>query len=187
MSGKKKGNNNRNKAAPASGGKSSGKRQRREVKVVQCPSDFPTLSNAAFPSKKHDAPDPESKRLYELRQKRRREGKYLDWNDTSREIHKFGATAFEGKQKRDFQDEEYERLTGRKKKHQHVPLPIVRGIKKKRAEREQRRLDEAKAAGLVIPTAEKKKKKRDRTSEIHGPAPSIGFLSRGMLKLKQKP
>lgn len=119
--------------------------------------------------------------------RRPKKEKFLDWDDTAREIHKLGATAFEGKQKRDYKAEEYERLTGRKLKHHHVPLPIVRAIAKKAEQREKQRLDEAREAGLVIPTAAAKKKKgKDRTSDIYGPAPSIGFLKQGVFKLKDK-
>ena len=164
-----------NKRSPAAASHPVPSKRRREVVVVQCPSDFPTLSSG-MPSRKRDTnPRPA-----------RRE-KFLDWDDTAREIHKFGATAFEGKQKRDYKDEEYERLTGRKKKHHQVPLPIVRAIAKKAAEREKKRLDEAREAGLVIPSAAGKKKKgRDRSSDVYGPAPSIGFLKNGVLKVKDK-
>jgi hypothetical protein len=129
-----------------------------------------------------------SRKRDDFQGKKKRE-KFLDWDDTAREIHSLGATAFEGKQKRDYKDEEYERLTGREKKHHSVPLPIVRAIAKKAAQREKRRLDEAREAGLVLHTAAGKKKKKqfDRTSDIHGPAPSIGFLKNGVFKVKDKP
>ena len=75
----------------------------------------------------------------------------------------------------------------RKMKHHQVPLPIVRAIAKKAEQREKRRLDEAREAGLVIPTAAAKKKKgKDRTSDVYGPAPSIGFMKHGVFKLKDK-
>ncbi|KAI2504640.1 protein of unknown function (DUF4602) [Fragilaria crotonensis] len=139
-----------------------------------------TLSSG-MPSRKRDD------RLPPPAAGRKTREKLLDWDDTAREIHKLGATAFEGKQKRDYKDEEYERLTGRKMKHHQVPLPIVRAIAKKAAEREKKRLDEAREAGLVIPSAAAKKKKgRDRSSDIYGPAPSIGFLKNGVLKVKDK-
>lgn len=169
-------NNSSRKRSPAAASQPSSKR-RREVVVVTCPSDFPTLTSG-MPSRKRDN-NPRPAALG-------RE-KFLDWDETAREIHKLGATAFEGKQKRDYKDEEYERLTGRKKKHHQVPLPIVRAIAKKAAEREKKRLDEAREAGLVIPSAAGKKKKgRDRSSDIYGPAPSIGFLKNGVLKVKDK-
>lgn len=166
-SNKKKGN------FPRSAAKASAKRPRKEVVVVQCPTAFPTLVSGVA-----------SKPRQERRRPKRDKG--LDWNDTAREIHKFGATAFEGKQKRTYQDEEYERLTGRKKQHHSIPLPIVRGLRKAAAKREERRLEEARAAGLVIPTKAKKNKERDRVSDIHGPAPSVGFMKHGMLKVKTK-
>jgi predicted ATPase len=69
-------------------------------------------------------------------------------------------------------------------------LPIVRGIKKKAAEREVRELQEAKEAGLILPSqtlqAGKKKKEKDKTSRIHGPAPTIGFMKKGIFSYKDK-
>ena len=156
------------------------KRQHGEVIVVQCPSDFPTLVSA-IPSQRQNTQNPPRPRKRE---------KLLDWDETAREIHRLGATAFEGKQKRNYKEEEYERLTGRKMKHHQVPLPIVRAIAKKAAEREKKRLDDAREAGIVIPTTSKKKKNQkvgtDRSAEVYGPAPSIGFLKNGVFKIKDK-
>jgi Domain of unknown function (DUF4602) len=146
-----------------------------EVIVVQCPQDFPKLSSSLSQQTQTKYAKSDTPRK-----------KVLDWNETAREIHRFGATAFEGKQKRNFKEEEYQRLTGRKMKHHQVPLPIVRGIAKKAKKREERQLKEAKEAGIVLATSaiKKKKKERDRTSDIHGPAPSIGFMKNGVLRVK---
>lgn len=154
------------------------RRERPEVQVVACPSAFP-ISNKPQrqtpPTKESPSPTKSIK-------------KELDWNETAREVRALGATAFVGKQKRNYEDEQYRLLTGRERKKQRVPLPIVRGIKKKAAAREARAQQEAKEAGIVLPKQPKQTvSKRDRTADIHGPAPSIGFVSKGMLKVKGTP
>ena len=60
-------------------------------------------------------------------------------------------TIIERKKFRMHQNEQYELLTGRKKKQHAVPLPIVRGIKKKAIAREERIRQEAKDSGIVLP------------------------------------
>ena len=97
-----------------------------------------------------------------------------------------GATAFEGQQRRKHLDEQYEFLTGRKRKKQHVPLPIARGIKKKAEQRLARQIKEAKEAGVVLPKSltKKKEKEVDNTSRVYGPAPSVGFMKKGVLRVK---
>ncbi len=97
-----------------------------------------------------------------------------------------GANGFVGKKKREFEDEAYKRLTGRERKHHKVPLPIVRGIQKKAAQRRARELEEARQAGIVLPNEEKSKKRspgKDVT-RVHGPAPSVGFMNKGILRVK---
>ena len=111
----------------------------------------------------------------------------LDWNETVREVQKFGAQGWgaatirskkygnratlndndaddatttkhsianpilERKLFRQHQKEQYELLTGRTKKQHAVPLPIVRGIRKKAVAREARIRQEAQDAGIVLP------------------------------------
>jgi hypothetical protein len=119
-----------------------------------------------------------------------KEAKFLDWHETAKEVHKLGASAMVGQQKRDFEREQYKLLTGRDKKQQRVPLPIVRGIRKKAEQRLARQIEEAKEAGIVLPvgmTSNKKEQQRDKTYSQHGPAPSIGYVTKGVLKLRKKP
>ena len=155
----------------------------------------------------------------------------LDWNETVREVQKFGAqgwgaatirskkygnsdtnddddnitkhpitnTIMERKKFRIHQNEQYELLTGRKKKQQAVPLPIVRGIKKKAMAREQRVLQEAKDSGIVLPSSnfttmttkqtskqkeQMKKQQSYKMNQHYGPAPSIGFMKQGMYHVR---
>ena len=115
----------------------------------------------------------------------------MDWHDTAKEIRNYGATAFVGKQKRDYEDEQYYQLTGRHKKKHQVPLPIVRGIKKAAAKRDARAREEAKAAGIVLPTSQTKNKRQeentyDSTYRTYGPAPSVGFMKNGILRVDNK-
>jgi len=164
------------------------KRQRPQVEVIVCPSSFPTSSTKKARRSSNDRSlSDEGTTRTSTHSKNQR---LLDWNKTAEEVRSLGATAFVGQQKRSYQDEQYKLLTNREKKQQRVPLPIVRGIKKKAAIRQARQLQEAKEAGLVIPKQQKAKKKNDNATNkwnVHGPAPSIGFVSKGMLKLKGKP
>lgn len=168
------------------------KRRRREVQIVSCPSDFPISSRNATTklpsnsSQKQASPSGEQQQQESYRGGNKPKN-LLDWSDTAKEIRSFGATGFEGQQKRNFEDEQYELLTGRKKKKQHVPLPIVRGIKKKAEERRARQIKEAKEAGTVLPkslTQKKKTRGADNTTRVHGPAPSVGFMKKGVLRVK---
>ena len=111
----------------------------------------------------------------------------LDWHDTAKEIRAYGATAFVGKQKRDYADEQYFNLTGRHKLKAQVPLPILRGIKKAAAKREARTRKEAKEAGIIVPRAQKETTKNSSsTIRMYGPAPNIGFMKNGIFNYKDK-
>lgn len=115
----------------------------------------------------------------------------LDFDETVREIHALGSTAFTGKQKRKHLDTQYEELTGRKKKKHSVPLPIVRGIRKKAEQREKRELQELKESGVVTHRSAKKSGNNDtqnarkKNERVHGPAPDNGFLVKGVLRVEK--
>jgi hypothetical protein len=159
---------------------------KREVQVVSCPTGFPPFATDA--SKKQRE---EEDNKYNLMRETRKEAKslkrsQLDWHDTAKEIRSLGATGFSGKQKRDYEAEQYLQLTGRIKKKQKIPLPIVRGIKKAADKRDTRQRKEAKEAGIVIPKAAKGSKKSSTTIKNYGPAPSIGFMKKGTFQVKPK-
>mmetsp|Transcript_18945 Transcript_18945/g.52634 ORF Transcript_18945/g.52634 Transcript_18945/m.52634 type:complete len:196 (-) Transcript_18945:1548-2135(-) len=164
---------------------------KREVQVVQCPTGFPPFRTGAKHTK---ATGSNQRPLADDEQDRDRpstKAKFLDWNETAKEIRDYGATAFERKQKRAYEDEEYFKLTGRQKKKTKVPLPIVRGIRKKAAEREARQIREAREAGIVVPSKSRKAGKDDVRSSAsnkinrhYGPAPSVGFMKKGVLRVK---
>jgi hypothetical protein len=182
--------------------------KRREVQVVKCPSAFPiSTKTKAGGGRKRSRDDFPA--IVDQRSNNHGHGRdvisssnnnnssntrskdsatnLLDWHETAKEIRAFGATAFVGQQRRDYQDEQYFRLTGRHKKKQKVPLPIVRGVKKAAAKREAKEREEARQAGIIIPKSStgKDSKKSDSTYRVHGPAPSIGFMKNGVYKVSK--
>jgi hypothetical protein len=162
---------------------------KREVQVVKCPSAFPISSKPSEGKKRPrevgtgPAWEPTSAKD-SSNKKNKKDTSLLDWHDTVKEIRAYGAKAFEGKQKRDFQDEEYFKLTGRHKKKPQTPLPIVRGIKKAAAKREAKARQEAREAGIILPKAKTETKKSDSTYQTYGPAPSIGFMKQGIYRVQ---
>ena len=157
---------------------------KKEVQVVKCPSAFPISSKPAKKRPLLANPLPHNKTSQRGRTKK--DKSLLDWHDTVKEVRSYGANAFEGKQKRDYQDEQYFKLTGHHKKKPQTPLPIVRGLKKAAARRDAKAREEAKQAGITLPKAPKEKKKDDSTYRNFGPAPNIGFMKNGMFRVKPK-
>jgi hypothetical protein len=164
-----------------------------EVQVVKCPSAFPISAKTPKPPSTVGKKRPRDSSFSGTTQNDPSKGKnppakarLLDWHDTAREVRAYGATAFVGKSKRDFEDEQYYLLTGRHKKKPKVPLNIVQGIKKAAAKRDAMMREEARQAGIVIPKAAKPTKKSDSTYKNHGPAPSIGFMKHGVYRVSDK-
>jgi hypothetical protein len=123
----------------------------------------------------------------------------LDFATVSKEVRNLSATAFVKQKKRAYEDEQYERLTRRKRENVKVPLPILRGRAKKQAARAVAAAQHAKEAGIEIelssttPPANKRQKRgqkhegsRSREARIHGPAPSVGFVAKGVLRINPK-
>lgn len=167
------------------------KKARGPVTVVSAPSssfpDFSSFSGFITKKKKEDnrGNDPNSRN-------RVKNGLEIDFDETVKEIRTLGSTQFTGKQKRQYEDEQYKILTGREKKKQKVPMKIVRGIKKKAAIREKRIELENKEAGIITASSNKKKVNKGYSeqgrndSRIHGPAPSIGFTKKGVLSVRKE-
>ena len=165
------------------------KRKRTEVETVVASTGFP-ISSPQRPRDKKTHSEPSSVTAVATAQsekKTKKSSKLLDWHETAKEIRHLGASAFVKKQKRNYEDEEYKRLTGRERKKQKVPFPIAQAINKAARKREAKAREEARAAGMVIPKQEKTKRKDKDPSRAHGPAPSIGFVKKGVLQLKKKP
>jgi hypothetical protein len=163
------------KEVTAASATTSRKRPRRDVQVVACAFAFPISTKEPLPARVEKVRAPRTK--------------LLDFRDVAQEIRHFGATGFAGKAKRSYQDEQFKLLTGREKKKHSVPLPIVRGIRKKAVAREARAAQEAKEAGLVLPKKKKQNNKKDehsKTKRAHGPAPTVGFMKKGILNVKDR-
>ena len=170
---------------------------KRQVQVVTCPPAFPSfaslLSNKDQPpttiaSSKRRRRDGENETVSKFpNKKKEKEQDVLDWHETAKEIRAYGATAFLGKQKRDYEKEQYFQLTGRQKKQPKTPLAIVRGIKKAAAKREAKLLQEAREAGIVLPKAVTTKESKKQSSAVrnYGPAPNIGFMKKGIFRVAQ--
>lgn len=159
------------------------KKQRKPVVVVSAPSSFPDFSQFGGSSAK-------SKRKNQQQESTSKKGIEIDFDNTAREIHKLGSTQFIGKQKKQYEAEQYKALTGREKKQHKVPVKIVRGIKKAAAKREARIMKEMKDAGIVTANVAKKEKRtyseqNRRDTRIHGPSPSAGFMMKGVLNVKR--
>ena len=184
-------------SAGSSGG--SKKRQRKEVQVVMCPSAFPDFrsidgstrrspnSSSGAAAYRRGAPSHATASSNEI-----------DMDEAIREVHALGSTGFAGKQARRHKEAQYKALTGGDMKRQKVPLPIVRAIKKKRAEREARAEAEQKEAGVVTSTNSKKnrdrqkakaysqeRRKSDSMRMAYGPSPDVGFMKGGVLRVKR--
>ena len=162
------------------------KNTRKPVVVVSAPA-------SAFPDFSSFETEPRSIRpkKNDTSRESKNKGIQVDFDDTVKEIHQLGSTQFTGKQKKKFQAEQYKALTGRDKKKQKVPVKIVRGIKKAALKREAKLKKEMKDSGVVTAAKKESQKKsysekNRRDTRIHGPAPSAGFMSKGMLRLKKK-
>jgi hypothetical protein len=166
------------------------RRRRREVQVVTCPLDFPTAvkkrNDASFPRATRHSPEDTPKSS----QQEQEQQELLDWNDTCREMKQLVASssAFSKQTKRQYQQEEYQRLTGRHhmKQQQYVPQDIVRGIKKKAKARLEKQQEEATLHGIVLPPSMHPKQTRDKSNKRNyhsGPAPSIGYMKRGVYRV----
>jgi hypothetical protein len=205
--------------------KNSGKKRKREVQVVVCPSAFPDFTTVGGSTSRRIQRErggggvPQKDRFSSNNSKDAiSSGLELDVQQTIREVHKFGATGFQGSQKKSHQSAEYEWLTGRVQKRQKIPTKILVGMRQKALKREERHKKELQESGVVSHHSTtnqssakgKKKKRRDdeppqvgvqgvfgsnnrskkgnrRTmdSRSFGPAPDVGFMRKGMLRVKQ--
>jgi Domain of unknown function (DUF4602) len=158
--------------------------QRQPVVVVAAPSGFP-ISNKRTPS---TIREPRKQSTNNDNNNRQNDIKLLDWKETTREVHKLGTTGLASDKQRSFKDEEYFRLTGRYPKKQKMALPMVRSLRKKRAAQEAKERAQAREMGVILPKETKattSSSKQKKNEALFGPAPSIGRVKGGMLKVKQ--
>ena len=188
-------NNNKSKERNSSSSSSSSthkskKRPRREVLVVTCPTDDYGSFRRREPPPSAADDEVEGRRRQQKRPKTAAKTKnsLLDWHKTAQEIRSLGATALSGHDKRAYEAEQYEKLTGRKRKGQKMPLPMLRAIRKKQQASEAKRVAEARESGVVLANKstqqQPQQRRRQRTSDVFGPAPSIGFMTKGVYRVK---
>ncbi|KAK1735512.1 hypothetical protein QTG54_013675 [Skeletonema marinoi] len=197
----------------------SGKKRKREVKVVVCPSAFPDFTTVGGSTSRRQ--QKERGIIPQKDAKETDDGLELDVQQTIREIHKFGATGFQGSQKKTHEKAEYEWLTGRVQKRQKIPTKILVGMRQKALKREERQKKELQESGVVShqvvnkSSAKAKKKRNNKDDEAKagpglvqgvfgsnsrknkkgnrrsmdagsfGPAPDVGFMKKGMLRVKR--
>lgn len=217
------------------------RRKRKEVQVVVCPSAFPDFTTVGGSTSRRkeqqrrgtssdidflDNSIKGNRKLKDDDDDKRAVAPALDVQETIREIHKFGAEGFTGKQKKSHEASEYERLTGREVKRHKMPTKIVTGMRRKAMKREAKLQQELKESGVVSHysatnssststtaggggNSKKKRRKqneedvgptgvfksnrrrnkgerRDMSSSDFGPSPSVGFMMKGMLKVKPR-
>ena len=173
------------------------KKSRAPVTVVTAPSSsFPDFSSFSSTGggggSKRNNNNKRGRQTEENNHQRKKIGIEIDFDETVKEIHTLGSTQFTGKQKRQYEAEQYKAFTGLEKKKHKVPLKIVRGIKKKAIEREKRIEQENRDAGIVTANTNRKKVSKSyseqnrRDSRIHGPAPTIGFTKKGVLSVRKE-
>ena len=156
------------------------KKAKREVKVVKCPSAFPISTKAKKRPRGEDSREEKRSNKDAI--------KLLDIHEAAKEIRAYGAQAFIGKQKRDYEDEKYYQLTGRHKKKNSCPLPLVRGLRRAAEKREKKAREEARKSGIIIPKKQEETNKKSMTDADYrkfGPAPNIGFMKAGVYQVSK--
>ena len=161
-----------------------------EVKVVECPTDFPDWRKVSSgPVSSHRVRQEAASSRNELKRSAQKT-KDIDFFQASKEVRELGSTTFTGYQKKLNQERIYEEITGMKKKRDKIPVKLLRKKKTKLSRQTMTLEIEAREAGTVIATkkkADKKYSKEKRTSEkSHGPVPSIGFMSNGMYRVNSR-
>jgi hypothetical protein len=183
---------NTQKSIPAKKKPRPRRRRQEQVQVVTCPpldEHFPAVR--MVPSNNERKAASSKRAAAHSHEENTQEGtssqRVLDWNDTCREIKQFASAAFSKKTKRQYKQEEYQRLTGRRHmKQQHVPQYIVRGIKKKAKARLEKQVEEAKLNGIVLVPTMNQKQTNDKSKKRNyhsGPAPSIGYMKQGVYRV----
>lgn len=184
------------------------KRPKREVLVVECPTDVfedtkpsSTSATAVVANSRHgkkNATGPASSvsdtRTGETKNSTsRQDDAVLDWHTAAKEVRALGTTGLGRRDQRKYQEKEYERLTGRQQKGQKMPLPLVRKLRASRQQKEDYRIAAAKEAGVVLAKTSntnddnKRQYKRghSKRNHLYGPAPSIGFMKDGVYRVSK--
>lgn len=160
-------------------------KRKKAVVVVQAPDAFPDFSH-------FDPTGSKQRKSFYIMSHNKDTRLHFDFDTSVREVHELGSSQFTGKLKRELEADQFRALVGREKKKEKVPVKIVRGIKKAAAKRVARQEKEAKESGLVTAKTGKTKLKKKfseqnrRDSRLHGPAPTTGFMSKGVLRVSKK-
>lgn len=83
--------------------------------------------------------------------------------DMAKEVQRFGVSGFDYKQRKRFEQEEVEKLGGRKRKDNKMPYPLYMKVQRIRKEREVMRKQLDLATGNVDTKANKRSKKQKKS------------------------
>mmetsp|Transcript_1015 Transcript_1015/g.1439 ORF Transcript_1015/g.1439 Transcript_1015/m.1439 type:complete len:187 (-) Transcript_1015:93-653(-) len=166
-----------------------------DVKVVECPTDFPDwgkVSSGTSTGIRRTRQEAISSTGSRNNGPKRpvRKAKEIEFLQASKEVRELGSTTFTGYQKKLNQERIYEEVTGMKKKREKIPIKLLRKKKAKYARQTTKLENEAREAGIVIAAKKKTEKKyseeKRRSEKSHGPEPSIGFMRKGMYRVKNR-
>lgn len=184
-------------------------KEKKTVTIISAPSSFPDFSTftGSNCTKTHHTSNVRRSNIISDQEKRKNLLSKSDENasrrvdfifdDAIKEVHELGSAQFKGKQKRSYDEETYRNLTGREKKKKHIPVKIVRGIKRAAYLREKKLQAELKKSGVVTavnrsdPSFTKGGKKphnskNRRESQLFGPSPDVGFMRKGALLVSRR-
>jgi len=99
----------------------------------------------------------------------------------AKQVEDLGASQLTGKRKRDWEAKKIKERGGLPPKQPKIPINILKGMRAKQKEREQKKLQKDIERGIHIP----KKKRREEKEEESGIPVPLGNFKDGILKLKQ--
>jgi len=169
-------------------------RKRKPVEVVVCPSAFPnfeSFTSSINPRKKYNKNGVPDKSSF-VNPKFKSSSVDIDFDEAVKEVHSLGYGQLTGKLKRQYEADQSKDFTGLKSKKQTQSVKVARLIKKAAVKREARREIEVKESGVIIASKRKGESNKKSHSEknrwetrVHGPSPSIGFMKKGVFRVKQ--
>lgn len=92
--------------------------------------------------------------------RKRKRGQFAEMRD---DVISLGLTQLEGREKRLYEERRVETLGGGAAKRENVPYHILMGMKRKDAQRRDRREAEERESGVVLATSQKRKKPKRKT------------------------
>ena len=188
-----------NPSVPGTKQPSNAKRKERgPAQVFQCPSAFPRDEIPHRKKRRVSSDDPTVRDPKQVDDSRKK-AVLLDFHQAAKEVRELGSTTFTGYQRKLHLEAKYQELTGKEAKRQKRPVKILWGMERKQARQRARTDEEARTAGIVTPRngeAESKKQKEEKEQKrykemrksrsLYGPAPTVGFMTHGMLRVNKK-